>query len=431
MSIDIDLKELSARESERVEWKENGDDIDIAKSITKTISAFANDISNLGGGYVVCGAKEGRDEHGFPKLIYTGLSSSRLKEIEGKVMQYCREMVNPAIVPIVTELLNPEDEATRLLVFTVPATPDVHTYRDKSGTACYVRMSRETREAKNGVFMQLRTQKNKIEFFDKRVNPQATVADIELLVMKEYFQEMGEEFMERPLEDYLSDVNQMSAYIPPLFVKTGIDNILRPRNFTLLMFGKRESIARLFTEAYTIVSIYPGKDRSEPTAERHTITGNIVWQARRAIELLHTQSYTAFDKTSDKPNQEKYPLRVLQEAVVNAIVHRDYEIPAPNRITVFSDRVEINSMGTLHWSVDKEKFMQGKANPYWRNQSLAYLFNKLHLAQAEGQGLPTIFRTMEREGFPKPVFEIGSQNIICTIPAHPRHEQIRDQLAGS
>ena len=56
MNIDIDLKELSIRESEKVEWKENGDDVNVVNSIVKTISAFANDIANVGGGYVVCGA---------------------------------------------------------------------------------------------------------------------------------------------------------------------------------------------------------------------------------------------------------------------------------------------------------------------------------------------------------------------------------------
>ena len=70
--MEIDLKELSVRESERVEWKENGDDKRIAQGIAKTISAFANDVANVGGGYVVCGAKEGKDEHGFPKVFYTG-----------------------------------------------------------------------------------------------------------------------------------------------------------------------------------------------------------------------------------------------------------------------------------------------------------------------------------------------------------------------
>ncbi|MFM6024671.1 MAG: ATP-binding protein, partial [Dolichospermum sp.] len=157
--------------------------------------------------------------------------------------------------------------------------------------------------------------------------------------------------------------------------RTDLDRILRPRNFTLLMFGKKTSITSNFPEAYTILSIYKGTDRSEQTAERYILTGTIVEQAKKSIELLNTQAYTAFDKTSSKPNQVKYPMRALQEAVINAIVHRDYEVPEPIRITVFADRVEIRYPGTLHWGVDKDKFTQGKASPKWRNQSFAYLFN--------------------------------------------------------
>jgi predicted HTH transcriptional regulator len=83
------------------------------------------------------------------------------------------------------------------------------------------------------------------------------------------------------------------------------------------------------------------------------------------------------------------------------------------------------SPGALHWGVDKEKFVTGKASPKWRNQSFAYLFNKLQLAQSEGQGIPTIFRTMKEEGCPNPTFEIGIDSILCILPAHPRHQILK------
>jgi hypothetical protein len=56
----IDLKQLAARESEQVEWKENVAD---EEDVVATIVAFGNDLANLGGGYVVCGAQEGKDAH--------------------------------------------------------------------------------------------------------------------------------------------------------------------------------------------------------------------------------------------------------------------------------------------------------------------------------------------------------------------------------
>jgi predicted HTH transcriptional regulator len=425
MAYRIDLKELSIRESEKVEWKENGDDAKIVNSIVKTISAFANDISNFGGGYVVCGAKEGKDEYGFPKLSYTGLTANKLKEIEGKVLQHCREYVSPPIIPIVQELDNPENPTTKILVFVIVATTDAHTYRDGEQSTYYVRISRETREARNGILSQLLVKKQKIEYFDRRIQANTTESDIDVLLFRDSMQEMGLLFPEKSLEDYFSDKEQIAELVPPLFRRTELDHILRPRNFTLLLFGKKLSITTHFPDAHIVFSVYSGTDRSIPTAERHILTGSIIEQAKKSVELLNTQAYTAFDKTNSKPNQVKYPIRALQEAVINAIVHRNYELPEPIRITVFADRIEIMSPGELHWGVDKEKFLSGKASPKWRNQSFAYLFNKLQLAQSEGQGIPTIFRTMKEEGCPNPQFEIGTDSITCILPAHPRHQTVR------
>jgi ATP-dependent DNA helicase RecG len=79
----IDVKELSKLESEWTEGKENVAD---TKTVIKTEVASANDYSNLGGSYNVCGAKETWDEYGFQKLIETGLTSPRLKESEGNIV---------------------------------------------------------------------------------------------------------------------------------------------------------------------------------------------------------------------------------------------------------------------------------------------------------------------------------------------------------
>jgi ATP-dependent DNA helicase RecG len=229
-----------------------------------------------------------------------------------------------------------------------------------------------------------------------------------------------------PLEDFLSATKQIYALTPPFAVAEPMTQRLCPRNFTLLLFGK--NLQKFFPGAYTVFSIYRGEDRSEPNAEKHEIIGSVVYQARRCIELLNAESYTIFDKQSETPNQKKYPQRALQEAVINALVHRDYESEQPMRITVFSDRIEFNSPGALPRSVDKEKFVSGRASPHWRNQSLAFFFNKLQLAQAEGQGIPTIFRTMKEEGCPEPIFEFGTDNVVCVLPAHPRHKQTQERF---
>lgn len=264
---------------------------------------------------------------------------------------------------------------------------------------------------------------NVAEPWDRQGNRHARVKDIDLSALRDFLTEIGVWNENTPLEDYLSSTERIFALTPPLSFSMPLTNELCPRNFTLLLFAK--DVLNFFPGAYTIFSIYRGSDRSEQMAERHEITGNILLQARKSLELLNAESYTVFDKESDTPNQRKYPQRALREAAINAIVHRDYESDQPTRITVFSDRIEFSSPGALPRTVDKEKFTQGKATPHWRNQSLAYFFNRMQLAQAEGQGIPTILRTMREEGCPKPEFELESDRVICVLPAHPRHKFVR------
>jgi predicted HTH transcriptional regulator len=253
--------------------------------------------------------------------------------------------------------------------------------------------------------------------WDKQPNLNVDEKDIDSLLFRDCMNEMGLLQPTKQLEDYYSDKEQITEFVPPLLVKKSLDGGFCLRNFALFMFGKKEAISLNFPDIYTILSIYKGTDRSEPTGERYSLTGSIIEQAKKVIGLFDTLTYTTFDKTSEIPNKEKYPKRALQEAIINAIVHRDYEIAEPIRMTVFSDRIEIRSPGALHWGVDREKFITGRASPKWRNQSFAYLFNKLRLTQSEGQGIPTIIRTMREEGCPDPIFEIEADSVTCILPA--------------
>lgn len=106
---------------------------------------------------------------------------------------------------------------------------------------------------------------------------------------------------------------------------------------------------------------------------------------------------------------------------MNALAHRDYEDREPARVTVFVDRIELLSPGGLPSGVDAQEFRSGKASPRWRHRSLAFYFNRLQLAQAEGQGIPTILRSMRSGGSPEPLFLIGERSVTCVLPAHPRH----------
>ena len=426
MSDRINLDELSRRESEQIEWKENVADID---DVVATLAAFANDLQNLGGGYVVCGAKEEKDEHGFPRLAREGLTATRLKEVEGQVLTRCRERVSPPITPLVEEIAT-DDEARRILVFTQPSTGSAHTCRKGTdGAKHFVRVSRSTIEARNGTLRELFVRKGATEPWDARPCRGATVNDLDLLAIRDAMQRIGIFDPTVGVEPYLVDRAQLSPFVPSLCIAEPLTGILRPRNYAILLFGRDPQ--RFVPGAYSIYSTYPGTDRSDPVARRSEIAGTLLDQARRVLELLDAEAITLFDKTDLKhPNAEKYPRRALQEAMVNALAHRDYEFVDPSRFTAFAERIEFVSPGSLPFGVTLDDLRARRVTPRWRNQGLAWFLNRLQLAQAEGQGISTIRRTMKAAGCPPPRFDATEAFVTCALRAHPRVKAIKPASAA-
>jgi len=417
----VDLQELARRESEQTEWKKDVADID---DVVATLSALANDLQNLGGGYVVCGAAEQKGRNGFPTLVRTGLSAARFREVEGTVLTRCRERVSPPITPLIEEL--PSDNADRrILVFIQPATGHAHTYRKQNESAKhYVRVGRTTIEARNGLLRDLLVRKGAMEPWDRRPCNAATVNDLDLLVLRDALQRMGVFSLDHGVEPYLVEGVQLSPFVPSICVAEPLTGVLRPRNYAVLLFGREPQ--RFVSGAFSIYSSYPGQDRSDPVARRFEIAGTLLDQARRLQELLDAEAVTLFDKTNRKaPNAEKYPRRALQEAMINALAHRDYSLPDPTRLTSFSNRIEIISPGSLPYGVTLDDLRKRAVTPRWRNQSLAWFLSRLQLAQAEGQGILTIRRTMKAVGCPPPRFDATEVSVSCILRAHPRFRMIK------
>jgi ATP-dependent DNA helicase RecG len=416
MKFQIDLDQVARRESEQTEWKESVADID---DVVATLCAFANDLQNLGGGYVVCGATEGEDEHGFPALVRSGLTARRLKEIENATLACCRDRVSPPLAPLLQEV-DVDDGARRILVFVQPATGAAHTFRrNKEGAKHFVRVGRSTIEARNGLLRDLLVRKGALQPWDRRPCHGATLGDIDLLALRDALERIGLLTEERNVERYLATGAQISPFVPSLCVTEPLSGALRPRNFAILLFGRAPQV--FIPGGYSIYSVYPGVDRGSPLARRFEIAGTLLDQMRRLKDLLDAEAVTLFDKTDrDAPNAERYPRRALEEAMINALAHRDYELVDPSRFVSYRDRIEFISPGPLPIGTALRDLCEGEVTPRWRNQALAWFLARLQLAQAEGQGIQTIRKTMRAAGCESPIFKATEISVACVLPAHPR-----------
>lgn len=117
-------------------------------------------------------------------------------------------------------------------------------------------------------------------------------------------------------------------------------------------------------------------------------------------------------KNLKREEKEEYPTLVLREAIVNALVHRNYSITGSKiRIFMFDDRIEFHSPGKLPNTVTIDKMKIGVS--YARNPFLVKYMENMRYIDQLGRGIPMIIKAMKDIGAREPQLkEIGEEFII-------------------
>lgn len=127
--------------------------------------------------------------------------------------------------------------------------------------------------------------------------------------------------------------------------------------------------------------------------------------------------------TGKRADKTEYPINAIREAVLNALIHRDYSLHTegtPVQLNLYRDRMEIHSPGNLYGRMTIEQL--GVAKPDLRNPALAVMAESLTEAENRYSGIPTIRREMQAYGLPEPVFENRRNEFVVTLfnESHPR-----------
>jgi len=110
-------------------------------------------------------------------------------------------------------------------------------------------------------------------------------------------------------------------------------------------------------------------------------------------------------ETGKRADREDYPLTAVREAILNALIHRDYSLHTegmPIQILLFEDRLEIKSPGGLYGRLRLDQL--GKVQPDTRNPVLAVAMEVLGETENRYSGIPTMRRELARAGMPEPEF---------------------------
>ena len=391
--VEQELKELIARvEARRCE----GQTLEVKaahggcpEKLYDTISSFANQDR---GGTFLFGLDERR---GFARVgVYDA------QDLQKKVMEYCEQMT-PVIRPVFT--VTEEDG----LLFVSAEIPPV----DVAERPCF----KSARGRLQGSYVRVGDADKPMteyevysyEAFRRRV--QEDIRPAEGLSTETLDQTKLEAYLLRRKENR---PNLAALSQEQLYEMTGVTRRGALTLGALLLFGLYPQAA--FPQLCLLAAAVPGtelgqlgKDGRRFTDSRR-VEGTLPEMLDGAMAFLRANMRvsTRIDpKTGERSDRSQYPVDAVREAVLNALVHRDYSIYTegkPIRMTLFSDRLEIRSPGGLYGRMRVDEL--GQAQPDARNPLLLTAMEALGKTENRYSGIPRIRLAMREYGLPEPVF---------------------------
>ncbi|EBM0725503.1 hypothetical protein XE97_24355, partial [Salmonella enterica subsp. enterica serovar Senftenberg] len=194
---------------------------------------------------------------------------------------------------------------------------------------------------------------------------------------------------------------------------------LRLRRAALLLFAK--DIARWHPGCQVRILRVNGTDlKSGPdynVISSEEVRGNLLELSRRAWESLRPFLAYATEIGSDARFEQKYiyPEWACREAVINALVHRDYSVNNAVDIFVFDDRIEIKSPGSLLSNITMEQLVELTGVHESRNALIARAMREAGYVQELGEGMKRIFTLMEASALTEPVLVSSEAHFGVTL----------------
>lgn len=363
------------------------------------LAAFAN----TDGGVVLCGVTDSGDVQ--------GMSREQMDALEQLLVEVCADLIRPPIRP--TILRKETEEGSPFLLVEVP---QGHTQHDSPGGS-YHRVGSSKRRMTSDERLRLAQQRGQARFlwFDKQPVEGTGFGSLD-------------ESLWKPLLSTVGAADPASA-LERLGLLTSDENgITRATVAGVLLCS--HSPEEWLPNACITATCYRGNDRVSGQIDSQTITGPLNRQITEAVAFAVRNMRVGAYKNPARTDLPQYSESALFEAIVNAVVHRDYSIRGSRiRLSMFADRLEIDSPGGLpnNLTIDSMNVRQST-----RNEGLASIFGRIPVGEIRGSGdrqffmerrgdgVPIILRETEALSGKIPEYQlIEDSDLILTIPAAP------------
>ncbi len=352
------LKRIESGEDDVTEFKSGAGD---KAGIGKTVAAFANG----SGGLLVLGVDDSRT------VVGVGESSEAVQErLTGFLQSGCGR-------PVTASLGRHRDGRKR--VHWIEVCKQGRGYEPFSYRGRYwVRRGRSSVAPSPSELQELMNSSGLV-LTEEQVVHGAGVEDIDLRAFRRFMASQGAEMTGGP-QPRLEDDLQTASIVEDL----GGD--LLPTLYGLMTFGRDPQGFASTAGLYTVCAAYDGIDRAADTVSTANVRGRLEDQVRRTLDWFEALGRGERYRGIRREDLRLLPIAVLREAVVNALIHRDYAITGSQvMLEVFSDRVDVTSPGGLPNRMTVEQARGGGA-PRSRNEMMASAMVVARLMERRGRG---------------------------------------------
>lgn len=425
MAIPINIEDLLNKqkiESNRIEFKRGWN----PDKIYHTICAFATDLDNTGGGYILVGVEQ--NENGIAKRPVKGLPIETIDGILQDMVGYDAKITSSNLKSVAynSRVSKEEVDGQSILVIWVPTgpnrpycVPESVVAKGKSPLKYYIRSKASTIEARGEVLDEVRNLADRTPF-DERGNEAIKLEDISGILVYEHLKavksKLADNFIGRPLIDILDEMDLLTGPVENRLVK----------NVAAMMFSEHPE--KFFPVTQIDIVIFPEGSIENPDLmiEVPKITGPVPKMIKESLSYLRTNVIKKqITKPTDDEKSDKiynYPYQAFEESVVNALYHRDYQEREPVEITIEPSHVDILSYAGPDRSITTEAIKSAKklkARRY-RNRRLGDFLKELDLTEGRATGIPTIQKALKDNGSERASIETDDDRtyFLMTIPCH-------------
>lgn len=369
-------------------------------NLADEIAAFAN----AKGGVILIGVDDNTE--------IIGLDRQELNNAEKTIVEICHDSIDP-IVLIFTEKLRIDDK--NLLKIEIQRSLFVH----KTANGYFIRQGSSKREMSSeqlARLFQTRSQA-RIIAFDEQFVPNTNQETLKESLYRRFITDNA---VENEIEDLLLKRR--------LLVKDDQEICASVASILMCYENPDEYLYNSYIQAV----LYRGKERdADYQIDSQNFSGPLDQQIIDTMKFTNRYNAVAARKDIGRIDNPQYSMRAIFEAIVNAVVHRDYSKTSTKiRLFMFDDRLELYSPGALANSVTVDNLRYSQAT---RNELLARLLSEItldddtrrqvvrrHFLERRGEGVGIILNESEKLSGKTPLYELFDEELRLTIFASHR-----------